>query len=324
MKLTGLYFGSYWMGKNDVVYLMAKELERVVKLKIIDTKIYSKARSPWYSETLTEGARFKVRWIDHNKLVELVKLYNPNFIVINSGGMSITEESSEWLKIKGIVSVGIELSDPDVYTDNGRVYSKFFDLFYTNSKLSLDSQYSNQSNVKWLPFAAFPRLHKPMSKVKKIHDIVIIGHARKDRLELVNKLRLHYDVATFGTGWGDGSKEVHGTEHARAINSGKIYLSFAMTYDGHTNIKVGLLEAAACKTCIITSRFKELEHLYTYGLDIVGYDSEESLLDSIDYYLHNEVAREWLADNCYYRTINHNLWSHRWKDVLDDINDEIK
>lgn len=323
MKLTGLYFGSFWMGQNDVVRLMANDLQGLSNLHVVDTQIYSGNRDGWYTESLAPGGRFAVRWLNEKKLIDLVKKHNPDFIVVNSGGMAIKASTSDWLRKHNVISVGIELSDPDVYSDNGKVYSKYFDLFYTNSKLSLETQY-RRGNVKWLPFAASAKIHKPMPKVKKIYDIVIIGHARKDRLELVNKLRLLYKVGTFGSGWGDNSKEVHGSEHVKAINSGKIYLSFAMTYDGYTNIKVGLLEAAACKTCIITSRFRELENLYTYGLDIVGYNSEESLLNSIDYYLQDEVAREWLADNCYYRTIHNHLWSHRWKDVLDDIKNEIK
>lgn len=324
MKLTGMYFGSYWMGENDVVRLMAEELKDLVNLKVIDTKIYSGNAGNWYKETLGNGRRFAVRWLNESKLKKVVEKYKPNFIIINSGGMTITQKSSDWLREKGVVTVGIELSDPDVFDDNGGIYSKYFDLFYTNSKLSLSDKYVNRDNVKWLPFAASTKLHKPMPKIEKVNDVVIIGHARKDRLELVRKLRNHYKVATFGLGWGDDSKEVHGIEHVKAINSGKIYLSFAMTYDGYTNVKVGLMEAAACKVCVITSRFKELDNLFTYGIDISGYDNDESLIKTIDYYLNNDIARQWLASNSYNRTVNNHTWTHRWKEVLNDIENAKK
>lgn len=319
MNLTGVHLGSYWMGENDVVFLMARELNQVNLIKIVDTKIYNGNPNGWCDEEKLKERRFPVRWINHDKLTRFVTKHKPDYVIINSGGMALTKATAQWLRRRGVISVGIELSDPDVFSDNGKVYAQHFDLFYSNSLYSIKNEYPQEKKYRWLPFAASPMLHRPLPQITKKYDVVIVGHARPDRIRLVRTLRKEFIVATFGLGWGDDSVEVHGIDHVEAINSGKIYLSFAKTYDGYTNVKVGLLEAAACNTCIITSDFEELSQLYTYGLDLVGYEHESALPDIIRYYLENPIARNWIANNSYHRTMREHTWKHRWEGVLNDI-----
>ncbi|RAZ93259.1 spore maturation protein, partial [Klebsiella oxytoca] len=75
---------------------------------------------------------------------------------------------------------------------------------------------------------------------KKKYDVVIVGHARKERMETVNRLSLKYRIGTYGNGWKDSLGVVNGIEHVKAINSGKMYLSFAATMAGYENVKVGI------------------------------------------------------------------------------------
>jgi spore maturation protein CgeB len=324
MNLTGIHLGSYWMGKNDVVALMAEELQKVSRAKLVDTRIYENNAANWYEEVTPPGQTFAIRWINEVKLQTLVRKYKPDYLILNAGGMALKPSTALWLKKQGVISVGIELSDPDVFSDNGRVYSHLFDLYYTNSLYSLKAQYPPESKYRWLPFAASPKLHKPLSPKAKAYDIVVVGHARPERLKTVAMLSKHFSVATFGTGWTTVDNTVHGEAHARAINSGKIYLSFAKTYAGYSNVKVGLFEAAACKSCIVTEYMPEIENLFTYGIDIVGYTNETTLQEAIRYYLDHPLAREWIATNCYQRTLSEHTWAHRWKGVLNDIQDVRK
>jgi spore maturation protein CgeB len=318
MNLTGLHFGSYWMGKNDVVYLMSQALQSTKSVRLVDTKIYTQGHHAWYREEISPGHTYPIRWMREDKIKKLITSYRPDYIVLNAGGMALTKDLSLWLREHGVVTVGIELSDPDVFPDNGALYSQYFDLFYTNSLFSLRSQYLQEDQYKWLPFAASPRLHRPLPEIEKKHDVVVVGHARPERLKVVANLKRYFSVATYGTGWGD-SHEVHGEEHVKVINSGKIYLSFAQTYAGFNNIKVGLFEAAACRTCIVTAHMEEMSSLFTYGIDLVGYDNQEDLIEAVRYYLANPIAREWIATNAYRRILQEHTWERRWKEVLSDV-----
>ncbi len=319
MNLTGVHLGSYWMGENDVVYLMAQELKNKGHTELVDTKIYDNSTGNWYSEELRPGHTYPIRWINHNKLVKLVGKLKPNYVVLNAGGMAITEQTKEWLSNRRVVCVGIELSDPDVFADNGQIYGDNFDLFYTNSLHSLKRQYPQSSKYRHLPFAASPSLHKPLRKVSKQYDVVVVGHARPERIEIVSALREYFSVKTYGSGWDQSSNEVHGLDHTRAINSGRIYLSFSQTYAGYNNVKVGLFEAAACRTCIVTSFNTEMAPLFTYGVDVVGYHSEEDLIRTVQYCLLHPQYQEWIAENSYRRVLKEHTWEKRWENILKDI-----
>lgn len=319
MRLQGIHFGSYWMGDNDVVFLMARDMATLCDLHLIDTGLYASAPNGWYEADISLNPRRPIHWLDHDRVMAAVSESRADFIVVNSGGMSIRPETAAKLRASGVVMVGISLSDPDVYPDHGIAYAHLYDLFYTNSRYSLEQQYAKDLNVRWLPFAASPRHHRPMPEVPIIHDVVIVGHARPERMRVVKQLQRHFDVGLYGDGWGAGSRSVHGEEHVRAINSGHIYLSHSATVAGYMNVKVGLLEAAACRTCLVTQAFAEVEEFFRPGMEICLYREVDDLIDAIRYYLGAPHVREWLAENSYGRFKFEHTWGSRWKGVLDDI-----
>jgi len=307
------------MGKNDIVSLMSHDLADLCELRIVDTDIYGGQRSGWFQDDFRYSRRNPVRWLDHERALSLVSEYKPEFVIVNSGGMSLHQQTIHYLREKNILCIGISLSDPDVFPYHGRIYSHLYDIYYTNSVFSIKSQYSKHANVKLLPFAASPRLHRPLPGIEKVFDIVVVGHARADRIKIVDHLMKHFSVGVFGNGWGGTTAPVHGEEHVRAINSGRMYLSFSKTGAGYFNIKVGLFEAAACKTFLISEYFGEMERYYKYGLEVVGYRQVTNLVRAIDYYLEKQSLRDWIAQNAYDRCLREHTWHSRWKAVLSDI-----
>ena len=92
-------------------------------------------------------------------------LENPDFIIVNAGGMSLRPRTIKELRRRNIITIGISLSDPDVFPQHGRIYSKYYDLYYTNSQYSLKNQY-RETRIKLLPFAASTKLHRPLNSKK--------------------------------------------------------------------------------------------------------------------------------------------------------------
>ena len=307
------------MEANDIVYLMALTLRKICDLTIVDTDIYSGNREKWYSDDYFYSSKRPIRWLNEKKVLELVKREQPDFIIVNSGGMSLAPATIEFLREKGIVTVGVSLSDPDVFSENGKIYSEYYDLFYTNSQYALSNLYSRRANIKMLPFAASTRLHRPLDDIDKIYDIVVVGHARPERVKTIKKLKKCFNVGLFGNGWGSEYKSVYGEEHVKAINSGKMYLSFSETAAGYMNVKVGIFEAIACKTCLVTQMFDEMESYFKYGIDILGYVNDDMLVNLINTYINNERLRNWIANNSYSRLLLEHTWTKRWEMVLDDI-----
>lgn len=316
--LKGICYGSYWMGVNDIVFLMHQELSRICHLSVIDTHIYDGNFHDYLTPDYSINKHRPIYWLKHKQLLKDVERFAPDFIMVNSGGMGLTMESANYLKSKKIITIGISLSDPDVFPDHGKRYFNNFDIFYTNSLYSIQHQYVRNEKIKHLPFAASENMHSPQIGYKR-HDIVIVGHARKNRIDMVNRLRMQFNVGTYGNGWGPGTSAVHGINHAKAINSGKIYLSDSSTVAGYLNVKVGVFEAAACKSLIITEKNEEIDRYFSPGFEVLQYENEVELVDLIEFYLRNPEASEWIANNCYKRFLKDHTWKSRLEKVLEDV-----
>ena len=316
-----LYYGSFWMGDNDIVNVMADDLAELCEVTKIDLRAYSKQ--------VDERIKVKLRTLnghitilDTKIIIEDIILHKPDIIILNSGGLCLEDEGFKYLKENNIKIIGLEMSDPDVYPYNGNVYAYKFDFYFTNSKYSFNYQYDkNKVNIKLMPFAASTKHHYYMPEINKIYDVVVVGHAREDRLRIVEKM-IHYGfkVGTYGAGWTNNLGVVNGVEHVKAINTGKIYLSFAKTNAEYLNVKVGLFEAMACNTFVITDYMEELNDYFTIDKEVVCYKNEKELVEKIHYYLENKEEREYIRRHSYTRFLNEHTYVHRWNCILNNIN----
>lgn len=317
--LSGLHYGSYWMKQNDIVNVMSDDLSKLCNLTRIDLKLYGKRVSKRVKVhiKLDNG---QLNYIDTEALIKDVKKYKPDFVILNSAGLTLYDDGFKYLRDNNIISVGLEMSDPDVYPTNGKLYAPKFDIFYTNSKYSLQNQYNKDLvNIKLLPFAASTSHHYPIDTAK-FYDVVVIGHSRPEREALINKIKDKYSLGLYGCGWKHNALGVvNGKAQVEAINSGKIYLSFSGTCAGFQNIKIGLFEAIACKMCVITQYFPEIEDYFIPGEEILCYKNENELIDLLNYYLSDEQEIEKVRVRAYERFLREHTYITRWENVLEDI-----
>ena len=317
--LNILHYGSYWMKKNDVVYTMADDLNDLCNLKKIDLKLYTRHPSGRIAlNKPTENGNLCV--LDSKRILKDVKRHKADVVVLNSGGLFLDDPTFVELKKQGVLNIGISLSDPDVFPHNGKVYANKFDIFYTNSKYSFLNEYPQTgANIRLMPFAASKKHHYFMPRVDRKYDVVVVAHAREDRLPIVEKLEKICKVGVYGAGWKNSLGEVNGLAHVKAINSGKMYLSFAKTVAGFDNVKVGLFEAMACNQVVITSYMEELQDYFDIGTEILCYKTEDELYDLISYYQKNEKEREKIRERGYARFLKNHTYIMRWNEVLKEI-----
>lgn len=314
-----IHYGSYWMQENDVINVMATDLMELAKTLVIDLKEYSKTPDDRI-ENILKTPNGTVCHLNTEKVIADVEQWKPDAIILNSGGLCMDIELANYLKNKNVITVGIALSDPDVYPYNGAVYAHEFDIFYTNSLYSYKNQYDKgYVNIKMLPFAASMKYHYYMPEVEKKYDLVVVGHAREERLNVIERLKDICSVGLYGSGWINGLGVVNGYEHVKAINSGRMYLSFAQTCAGFENVKVGLFEAMACNQFVITSYMEELNNYFEIGKEIVCYSSLEELEEIIKYYMIHVEERERIRQAGYIRFISEHTYENRWINVLNDI-----
>ena len=317
--LNILHYGSYWMKKNDVVYTMSDDLKELCNLKRIDLRLYSKHPSMRIASNI-DTKNGKQCMLSRNKVLRDVKHTKADVVVLNSGGLYLDDDTFAELKKQGVTTVGISLSDPDVFPYNGKKYAKEFDIFYTNSKFSLLSQYPETgANIKLMPFAASMTHYYYMPEIERKYDVVVVAHARSDRLSIIERLESICTVGKYGVGWNNSLGVVNGLDHVKAINSGKMYLSFSKTVAGFDNVKVGLFEAMACNQVVITSYMEELQDYFDIGREIICYRNEQELYDLVMYYLAHEDEMEVIRKNGYNRFLKDHTYEKRWNDVLMDI-----
>lgn len=316
--LRAIHYGSYWMGENDVIKAMADDLEQVFITQVIDLKAYSKHPDPRIKENIpTPNGTLCV--LDAELLKADCERYRPDIMIFNSGGLVPEDAAFAAMREKGIVSIGISLSDPDVYPYNGAVYAHKFDLFYTNSKYSYQHDYKDCRRIKMLPFAASVKHHYYLPNQQRLYDVVVVGHARPDRLAVVNALEQQFRVGTYGSGWPHSLGVVHGPEHVQAINSGRIYLSFAKTNAGFDNVKVGLFEAVACNQVVITKYMEELSDYFEIGTEILCYQEEAEIPEIIRKLLQAPQELENIRWRAYQQFLRKHTYGHRWMAVKQDI-----
>lgn len=322
--LNILHYGSYWMKKNDVVYTMADDLGNLCNLKKVDLRVYSKhpSRRIGLNKNTKNG---KQCILDRAAVLKDVRSHNADAIILNSGGLYLDDEAYSELRRQKVLTIGISLSDPDVFPYNGKLYADKFDLFYTNSKYSLLHEYPETgASAKLLPFAASIKHHYYMPEVARKYDVVVVAHAREDRLPIIEKLEGICKVGTYGAGWKNSLGVVNGISHVRAINSGKMYISFARTVAGFDNVKVGLFEAMACNQFVITSYMEELGDYFEIGKEIICYRDESELYELVKYYLVHEEEREAIRCRGYKRFLAEHTYEKRWDSVLKDIYREME
>ncbi len=317
--LNIIHYGSYWMKKNDVVYTMSDDLSELCNLKRIDLRLYGKFPSNRIAEN-KDTDNGKQCLLDGKRVLRDVKRNSADAVILNSGGLYLDDVTFEKLREQKVYSIGISLSDPDVFPYNGKIYANKFDLFYTNSKYSLMNDYPEiGSNIRLMPFAASIKHHYYMPEVERKYDVIVVAHARADRLPVIEKLERICKVGTYGGGWKNSLGVVNGLEHVKAINSGKMYISFSRTVAGFDNVKVGLFEAMACNQVVITSYMEELQDYFDIGTEIICYKEDDELYDLVKYYLNHESEREQIRQRGYNRFLRDHTYEKRWNSVLKEV-----
>lgn len=314
--LRGIHYGSYWMKENDIVNVMGDDLAEITELIKVDCKIYDPKPSE-NVKSIEKKPNTVVTLLKHEAVMKDVVNFRPDFIVMNAGGLVFEDETFAWLRDRGIKTIGIELSDPDVFPHNGLLYASKYDYFYTNASYSLHNEYDRtKTNVHLLPFAASRKHHYYMPEVERVYDLVIVGHARADRIKVLNEISKHCNVGTYGNGWPNSLGNVTGRAHVMAINSGRMYLSFAQTVAGFKNVKVGLFEAMACNQVVLTSYMDELTNYFEPGKEILCYHDTIDLVDLIKYYLSHEDELESIRKAGYRRFLKEHTYEKRWETVI--------
>jgi hypothetical protein len=165
--------------------------------------------------------------------------------------------------------------------------AKFFDhvFLYQRNYLSKFSDHP-KDNVRWLPYAC--DLDKFNIQEKDRHlDIAFIGnlfHKGSERQETLNVLQSRYSLNEI--------RYYLQEEIPQVYSQAKIVLNLPVGDD----LNFRFFEALSSKALLITKRTNNgQEELFKEDVHYVAFESQNELLEKIDYYLKNDSERERIA-----------------------------
>lgn len=318
-----LHIGGYWRGPNDIVRQMMLGLRSAGYLVYeYNTDEHPDSRE-FDGRPVDRGGSGPV-WLRWEALEAVIEQFRPDLIVCNAGGLSFRPEIAARLR-KSTALLGIALSDPDVFlAGSTSEIAANFDLFLTNAPVCIPDYLAIGANAAVLPPGTNPNFFRPVPAREELRcEVLVIGRAHADRIEPVRRLFETFDTHLYGEGWEHHGLPGRGTLYEdqllAALNSTQITVVFCRTPGGHEIVKVAVFDFIAGGALVATERIPELESLFEFGSEIVGFDGTSELISQIRYYLQNPASAREVREAGRKRVLRDYSWESVWPRVLSMV-----
>ena len=313
-----LFIGSFTSGPTDVVARSLRGLRNLGhRVLHLDPE-----RHPGLIRPATPHGVAGPNWVDAEWLEPILERFAPQVVVCAAGGLCFTRDEADRLADRGMLLVGVALSDPDV-SESMVDHVRRFDLHATTAREALIRyERADIHNTTLFPYAidraiaAATLVEDPSLRA----DVICIGAGRPDRRDVMNRLDERFDVRVFGNGWDDpGAEVVAGRRLIQAARAGRVHVDFARSRPGFTSVTCGVFESIAAGGVLCTARFAEMGDLFDYGTEIVGWDHVEDLEVKIDGLLADPDRIERFRRRSFARLAAEHLYEHRWLDLFAPV-----
>lgn len=318
-----LFVGRAHEGSTDIVAALHRALEALGHtVFLLDTE---KHPDVLHNPTGASGGLGPV-YLRVSELSAILDRFRPQILVTCAGGLVLDDEAADELHSRSVMTLGMTLSDPDAQ-DSLIEHVGRFDFHTTNSRLAAQRyEEAGVDNTIYMPFG-IDRAFVERDVVVRDADraqIAVIGHARSDRVETMQALAAHFDVATYGDDWPfEGARPVRGERLVEVARAAPVHINFARTHAGYTNVKCGVFESVGAGALVCTSRFDEMADLFEYGTEIVGFDSVEELTAELTELFENPSALEMRRRRAFARLVREHLYEHRWLRLFAEIDARV-
>ncbi len=181
-----------------------------------------------------------------------------------------------------------------------------FDTVYSFDKSALhEYQKFGIEDVRWLPLAASPAVHRRMNVPKK-YDVSFVGNIHPNRKPFLERLQKKFQVHV---------ERAFMDDMVRIFNRSKIVLNLGI---GPTGIQQRVFEALSCGSFLLTNEIPKADRLFENYKHLV-YFNEENSEDLIAYYLEHNDEREFIARQGYEEVQGKHTFHHRMMNILQDV-----
>ena len=245
-------------------------------------------------------------WTNFEKIIhKKILRANPDLVLIYSKDIPYTVLED----IRKFCITAIFYPDVKVPLDEKLVrYARLVDYLFITNKSQLDELKSLGINNPIFCMQGCDRDEHsifPTKSPKWASEVAFIGRPSTDyRIKLLHSINQHYHLKAWGAEWQDFGltclkKHVYPKEFARICYATKIILGCDVRGDieCHTSNRTWI--TLGCGGFLLTSYSPGLESIFTKGVHLEWYHSQEECLDLIDFYLRHENKRRKIAQSGY-------------------------
>ncbi len=295
--------------ENGIQYLVQNQIKEQLRIHLVGA---GRANYPWGMENEIiralelEGAEV----IETDYRLDIPKFkeqfLRPAHLMIVCKGSGIHPEI-----VRAYPGKTILWYQDDVFTtEHGPRDLKFngsaFDLVYTFDKTAIPAyQKLGMQNVRWLPLAMSPALHRKMYAEKK-YDVGFVGNIHPNRKPFFERLSKKFNLHIARAFMDDMVK---------IFNESKIVINLGI---GGTGIQQRVFEALGCGSMLLTNEIPEDSRLFEDRKHLV-YFNDTNVEELIQYYLDHKEEREKIAKNGYVFVHKYHSFNNRIDQVIKEV-----
>jgi len=274
----------------------------------------------------------------NKKLISIVRKEKPDLCLI-TGGHRILSETIERIKKMGVKTV-LWTIDPPIDFKPIIISAEHYDFVFCGGTEAMEIlSKAGIKNVRWLPFACDPEIHKPVNlsqeEFKKYKtDIVFVGSYYSNRAKIFEALA-DFDFKIYGSGWSKLDRKSPLKSKVMDIKLKpeewlKIYAASKIVVVAHYNdgktpcyqVSPKVYETLACKKFLLVDGQRDLRYLFEDGRHLVIYEDRDDLRKKAEFYLKHSDKRKQIAEEGFREVKEKHTYLHRIKEVLKVLKNE--
>jgi spore maturation protein CgeB len=168
----------------------------------------------------------------------------------------------------------------------------------------------------------------PTKNKKWASEVAFIGRPSNDyRIKLLQLIHQHYHLKVWGAKWDDFGltclkARIYPKEFAKICYASKIILGCDYRHDMACNTSNRTWICLGCGGFLLTNYSPGLESIFTKGVHLEWYQSQEECLDLINYYLRHENKRIKIARGGYQFAHSHRTYDVVMDEIISHIEND--
>lgn len=233
-------------------------------------------------------------------------------------GINIFPSTLKFIKKHLTKSVLVSCSEDDMFAKHSQSYwylkgLKYYDMVFTTKTYNCEELKTiGATRTKLFLDAYDETVHRPQVLLERDRnrfesEVSFIGTFENDRAERIFYLVENgVTVSVFGNGWERWigrhphlhirNQPVYGEDYVKAINGTKINLCFLRKIN-RDEVTSRSVEIPACGGFMLGERTQRHMEFFNEGEEAEFFDSNEEMLEKVNYYLANKEARETISRN---------------------------